>query len=64
MFGFVWTISIIFGIAVFLLPTIVATVKHKRNTTAILILSLLAGWTFIGWIIALVWAFSADKEKG
>ena len=63
MFGFVWTISIIFGIAVFLLPTIVAIARHKRNTTAILILNLLAGWTFIGWIIALVWAFTADKEK-
>ena len=64
MFGFVWTISIIFGIAVFLLPTIVAIARHKRNTTAILVLNLLAGWTFIGWIIALVWAFTADKEKG
>ena len=63
MFGFVWTISIIFGIAIFLLPTIVAIARHKRNTTAILTLNLLLGWTFIGWIIALVWAFAVEREK-
>jgi hypothetical protein len=27
----------------------------------IVLLNVLAGWTVIGWIIALVWAFSPDK---
>ena len=63
MFSFVWIISIIVGISVFLLPTIVATVRHKKNATAILILNLLGGWTVIGWVVALVWAFAADRQE-
>ena len=63
MFGFVWIISIIFGIAVFMLPTIIATVCHKRNATGILILNLVGGLTVIGWIAALVWAIAAKKQE-
>ena len=42
----------------YFLPAFLA--RHKSNFTAILVLNLLAGWTFIGWIIALVWALSAE----
>ena len=61
MFSFVWIISILFALVVFLLPTIIAVLRHKRNTTVILVLNLLGGWTVIGWIIALVWAFAPDR---
>lgn len=63
MLSFVWIISIIFGIAIFLLPTIVAIVGHKKNATAILILNLLGGWTVIGWIVALVWAITSVRQE-
>ncbi len=62
MLSFVWIISIIFGIAVFLLPTIVAVLGHKKRATAILLLNLLGGWTFIGWVVALFWAVTADRK--
>ncbi len=61
MIYFVWIVSVIFGISVFLLPTIVAVVGRKRNTTAILALNVLGGWTIFGWVVALVWAFVAEK---
>ncbi|MFC1909651.1 superinfection immunity protein [Chloroflexota bacterium] len=61
MIYFVWVVSIIFGTSVFLLPTIVAVVGHKQNTTAILVLNVLGGWTIVGWVVALVWAFVAEK---
>mgnify|MGYP006386190549 FL=1 len=35
---------------------------NKKNATAIFTLNLLLGWTLIGWIVALVWAVSKDKE--
>ena len=44
----------------YFLPTIVALVRHHRNRLSIIILNLLVGWTFIGWVIALVWAFTHD----
>jgi ABC-type sugar transport system permease subunit len=48
------------ALAVYFLPAIVG--RHKRNATAILVLNLLAGWTFRGWVIALVWACTVDAE--
>jgi hypothetical protein len=49
-----------FGFLIYFLPTIVALVRHKRNTVSILLLNLFLGWTLVGWIIALVWASTVD----
>lgn len=35
---------------------------RKRNRRAILTLNLLAGWTGIGWLVALIWALTRDAE--
>ncbi len=42
----------------YLLPTLVATKKNKRDASRIFVLNLLAGWTIIGWKVALAWAMS------
>jgi hypothetical protein len=47
-----WILMVTIGI--YFLPTIVAA-RHP-NTTAILAF---LGWTFIGWVIALVWVCTA-----
>jgi hypothetical protein len=47
-------------LGVYFLPTIVAARHH--NSSAIFILNLLLGWTFIGWVIALVWACTASDQ--
>ena len=47
-------------VAAYLLPWIVALLRKKRNATPILIVNLAFGWTFLGWIVALVWAFTVD----
>lgn len=44
--------------SVYLLPTGVAQARRKKNTTAIF--NLVLGWTFFGWVIALVWASKHD----
>jgi hypothetical protein len=44
------------SILVYLLPAIIAEKRKHHYRTAILWLNLLAGWTAIGWIAALVWA--------
>lgn len=43
---------------VYFLPSIVAWDKGHANLAAIVILNLLLGWTFVGWVVALVWAMS------
>ena len=42
----------------YFLPAFVANVRRHRNATAILVLNLFLGWTFIGWVGALVWSFT------
>ncbi len=49
-----------FGFVLYFLPTIIALIKSKRDTVAILLLNLFLGWSVIGWIIALVWAAKHD----
>ena len=44
----------------YFLPAYLA--RNKPDFTSILLLNLLAGWTFIGWIIALIWALAAKPQ--
>tara|TARA_R100000951_G_C2565814_1_gene157118 strand:- start:372 stop:557 length:186 start_codon:yes stop_codon:yes gene_type:complete len=53
---------LVFMAVVYFLPTIGAIGAKKRNTSAIFVLNLFLGWTFLGWIIALVWAACKDAE--
>ena len=47
---------LVFGLALYFLPAIVAAVRHTHNATAILLLNLFLGWTVIGWCVALLMA--------
>ena len=44
----------------YFIPTIIAYSRHKASRAAILALNLFLGWTFIGWVVALVWALKVD----
>lgn len=48
------------AIVFYFLPTIIG--QRKSNAKAIFVLNLFLGWTFIGWVIALVWATTTDKS--
>ena len=56
-------IAAILFISFYFLPTVVGISNKKRNQTAIFILNLFAGWTLIGWIVALVWATCKDDNR-
>lgn len=43
-------------LALYLMPTSIACARSHQNTGAIFVLNLLLGWTFIGWVLSLVWA--------
>lgn len=53
---------IILFIIPYFLPSIIALFRNKSNTTAIVMLNLFLGWTFIGWVVALIWAVTKDRE--
>jgi predicted RNA-binding Zn-ribbon protein involved in translation (DUF1610 family) len=53
---------ILLGVAalVYLLPGIIATARENRKAPIIWILTLLVGWTLVGWFIMLRWALSSS----
>jgi Superinfection immunity protein len=44
------------GALLYFLPAFVAVARSHQSGLAILILNGLLGWSFIGWVVALVWA--------
>jgi hypothetical protein len=38
------------------LPTIIALARRRHNTLAIFLLNFFLGWTFVGWVVSLVWS--------
>jgi cbb3-type cytochrome oxidase subunit 3 len=50
-------------ICVYLIPTFIAYRKDKKDKLAILLINIFLGSTFIGWVIALVWALTSDKKS-
>lgn len=59
--GLVWLLMLL---AAYLFPTLVALGRGKKNAAAIGVLNLFLGWTFIGWVVALVWAFTFEAKNG
>ena len=55
--GLIVAIIILF---IYFLPAIIAGAKKKKNATAITLVNLFFGWTFLGWFVALVWAVCND----
>ena len=51
------------ALVAYFIPTLVANTRRHNNQMAIIMLNLFAGWTFIGWVAALVWACTSDINK-
>lgn len=45
------------ALALYFIPALVAGYGEHPQRTAIFVLNLLLGWTLVGWVLALVWAF-------
>lgn len=63
--GSAWTgfVLVVAGFFIYFLPTFVASSRKHVNFTSIFLVNLLLGWTFLGWVAALVWASSANTEN-
>lgn len=53
------TSSLIFIIlaVMYFLPSLCALSQKHKNKSAIFLLNFFTGWTFIGWVISIVWAY-------
>ena len=61
--AFTGLLFLAFGFGLYMFPTIVAAARGKDNGLAIAALNFLLGWSFIGWVVALVWALTKDSPK-
>ena len=50
-------------IGLYLIPGSVAYDRKHRDKWAIIVLNILLGWTFLGWVGALVWALTNPKKE-
>ena len=53
-------ILLILIVILYMLPTLVAYARDIPQRQTITILNIVLGWTLIGWLVACVWAMSAE----
>ena len=58
-----WHIWAVAAILFYFLPSFVAYGNKRFNKQAILVLNVAGGWTVVGWIVALTWAFVRDPQQ-
>jgi len=51
-------LTLLFLVLLYFLPSIIG--RDKRDAAGIILLNVFLGWTVIGWMIALVWACTAE----
>ena len=54
---------VVLSFIVYFLPTLIAARRSHPYNMAIFVLNLLLGWTFVGWVISLVWSFASPAPK-
>lgn len=57
---FILLVALIVFIAgyIYFLPSVIAHKRNHHNRKAILVLNLFLGFTLIGWVVSLSWAFT------
>jgi hypothetical protein len=50
-------------IALYFLPTIIAGLRRSTMTVWVVLINLLAGWTVLGWLVALVMAIASSRKQ-
>ena len=56
-------LSIIFLLAMYMAPSLIAIIRHHRNSASIIVVNLFLGWTLVGWVIALAWSFTDNTSR-
>lgn len=58
---FLGIIVFLLSLLIYFIPAIRAT--RTKHAFAIFILNLFLGWTFLGWLAALIWALALPRER-
>jgi len=56
-------ILLCFILFIYFIPAIVASRREHQNKMAIVVTNVFLGWIFLGWVVALIWAFTEIRPK-
>ncbi|MCS2152986.1 superinfection immunity protein [Scandinavium goeteborgense] len=57
--GFVYLAVLL---VLYLIPSVIAYRRWHKNFKPILVLNIFLGWTFLGWLVCLVWSLSSNTQ--
>jgi hypothetical protein len=60
---FVVVLCFVIGVLFCMIPWFIARGRHMESTGALLVVSLLFGWTLIGWLACLLWAVLGQTKQ-
>lgn len=49
--------------AIYFIPVVIAYIRKHKNILSISILTIFLGWTFFGWLAALLWSLNSDIQS-
>jgi hypothetical protein len=52
------------AVYLYFVPFAIAYARRHKYTKTVFLLNLLFGWTGLGWIVLVVWAFAGQKKSG
>lgn len=59
----IWVLAAVGGALLYMLPSVVAGIRQRRAFMMILLLNALLGWTFVGYVVCMVWAFTGRTRR-
>ena len=63
-FVFFFCATLLFiALAIYFIPVIIAYIRKHNDIIPITILTVLAGWTFLGWLAAVLWSLNSDIKE-
>lgn len=54
---------VVFSLGIYFIPTLIAVGRPCRHLAGIVLLNFFLGWTFVGWVGALIWAVSDSRGQ-
>lgn len=69
--GFLFIFAILFfcavwlflSLAIYFIPVVIAYVRKHKDILPIALLTIFIGWTFLGWLAALLWSLNSDVQQ-
>lgn len=62
MHGIILALTILAGLCLYFLPTIIAIIRSAKRLATIFSVNLCFGWTIVGWIATLIWVLAEQHQ--